>query len=211
MQKNDSEQPPLPETKKSVALSSNRDMTGAAPVEQSATLEYNKVYPGPNPKVYQQMSPVKVSLGPGDVPSFLVDAQNTARKSQASVGEAALADTRNNFTFPRSPLNSNRGISVMTPSEKVEVYSQGVSVMSHKDDLLGRFVASGTSAMSLTQKSFRERNEQVSQGRFRPIVWDATNQTEKKLVQEYLRKSAHSARIGTDPVEFEPETERAHF
>jgi hypothetical protein len=52
-------------------------MTGVvaeAIVEQRVTLQYNKVYPGPNPKVYQQMSPVKVSLGPGDVPSFLIDA-----------------------------------------------------------------------------------------------------------------------------------------
>jgi hypothetical protein len=54
----------------------------------------------------------------------------------------------------------------MTPSDKVEVYSQGVSVMTYKDNLLGRYVASGNSVMSLTQKSFRERNEQVSQGRF---------------------------------------------
>ena len=45
----------MPETKKSVALSSNKDMTGVAAetnVEQRVTLQYNKVYPGPNPKVY---------------------------------------------------------------------------------------------------------------------------------------------------------------
>ena len=43
---------------------------------------------------------------------------------------------------------------------------------------------------------------QISEGRFEPQLFDANNQTDRELIENYMRKEVAEEECATDPVKF---------
>ena len=74
-----------------------------------------------------------------------------------------------------------------------------------------RMLNQAISVRSSTPLSIRDKDGQITEGRFEGYLFDANPQTESKLLQEYLRKSTRGEDIQTEPVKFMPEREIGHI
>jgi hypothetical protein len=63
-----------------------------------------------------------------------------------------------------------------------------------------KMVDCGQSAKSLSEVSIRQCGDQVTEGRFEPPQFDATNQTSRELIDVYCKKEQHSVDINTEPI-----------
>lgn len=63
------------------------------------------------------------------------------------------------------------------------------------------------SARSQTQLSLRDVNDQVTDGRFEPLQFNAQIQTDRELIVNFLKKETAQTDMCTDPIKFMPERE----
>jgi hypothetical protein len=71
---------------------------------------------------------------------------------------------QNGFNYARSLELTEKGMSVRTPTPDPERESQGVSVMTKQTKL----VSAALSVKTITEKSVRDCDGQVTEGRFEP-------------------------------------------
>ena len=60
----------------------------------------------------------------------------------------------------------------------------------------------GVSAKPLSEGSVREQGDQVTEGRFEPIMIDTHVNTDRKLLDSYLKKETKEQNFNTEPVMF---------
>lgn len=110
---------------------------------------------------------------------------------------------RDHGNYAPSQLNTNKALSAITINS-VDKESRAVSVMTNRGPKRYDMAAS---AKTLTVQSQREKIEQVSEGRFLPMIFDANVQTDRELLVNYLRPETAEIEIDTDPVKFAEEKE----
>ncbi len=71
----------------------------------------------------------------------------------------------------------------------------GVSIMSVEDV---KMIDQGVFAKSEYQASFRDINEQVTEGRFEPALFDANIQTDRELIELYFAKQTQDFETVTE-------------
>ena len=59
--------------------------------------------------------------------------------------------------------------------------------------------------------SVRSANDQVTEGRFEPQLFDANNQTDQDLMDLYFKKPVQTVEVTTDPIIIVPEKKYASF
>ena len=59
--------------------------------------------------------------------------------------------------------------------------------------------------------SVRSANDQVTEGRFEPQLFDANNQTGQDLMDLYFKKPVQTVEVTTDPIIIVPEKKYASF
>lgn len=56
------------------------------------------------------------------------------------------------------------------------------------------------SAKPISEASVREQGDQITEGRFEPVMVDTQMNTDRKFLDDYLKKPSKEMNVGTDPI-----------
>lgn len=134
-------------------------------------------------------------MKPGEKIEVATDVKSIYNQS-IGVSVKTPAVMQNGFNYAKSLDVTEKGMSVRTPTPEPDIESQGVSVMTKQT----KMVSQALSVKSITEKSVRDIDGQVTEGRFEPELFHEGCQTDKDLILSYLKVPVESHDQVTEPV-----------